>query len=216
MALTFPLPQAAFFAGLPVAECRFHLPASLNISRTRGGAIKTARMAERLWTGQLVLPPRRYAEAARIEALISALSEPGRSFLAHPLPITAPIADPQGLILGGATPSLHSVVQGGREIRVAGLPEGYVLTPGDMLGVVYGSNPTRYGLHRLVSGATATGAGITPVVEVTPPLRPGVAAGAPVSLVRPAIKAVLIPGQGARVRPGMVEGIVLDFVQTLG
>lgn len=219
-ALTFPLSQAQFFAGLPVSSCSFHLPASLAISRTRGGAVTTARLSERLWTGRIEIAPRRHADAAAIEAKISLLSEPGASFLAHPLPICGPISDPTGATLSGYSPVIYALPSGGREMRISGLPPGFVLTAGDLIGWTYGSSPTRYALHRLVTGATAGGvggdAGITALFEVTPPIRSGVTTGTAVTLVKPPVRAILLPGQAAVSRPVVTTGLVLDFVQTLG
>lgn len=215
MALSFPLSQLTFFAGLPVTFSSFHLPAFLNMSRTRGGSIRTATLGERLWTGRISIPPRRHADAAAIEAKLSVLSEAGRSFFAHPLPITGPIADPTGAGLVGFSPVLYALQEGGREMRISGLPAGYALTAGDMIGWTYGSNPTRYAVHRLVGGVTASGAGITPLFEVTPAIRPGASIGAAVALVKPQLKAVLIPGQAALARPIVTEGLTLDFIQTL-
>lgn len=215
MAMPFPLSQAAFFDGLPVADSAFFLPAFVNISRTRGGAIRTATLGERLWTGRLSIPVRRHADAAAIEAKLSVLSEAGRSFFAHPLPITGPIADPTGAGLVGFSPVIYALQEGGREMRVSGLPAGYVLTAGDMIGWTYGSNPTRYAVHRLVRGAIASGAGITPLFEVTPAIRPGAVTGAAVALVKPPLKAVLIPGQPALARLDVTSGLTLEFIQTL-
>ncbi|MBN8291025.1 hypothetical protein JI664_03515 [Rhodobacter sp. NTK016B] len=216
MALSFPLGLDAFFGGLPVRTSTFHLPASLAISRTRGGAIKTARVSERLWQGQITLPVQRHAEAARIEALISVLCEPGRSFFVHPRPLFAPRLDPTGAGLGGATPGIESVADGGRELRIAGLPPAYVISAGDFLSFAYGSNPVRYGLHRVVAGAAANASGLTPMVEVTPPIRPGAAAAAPVTLVRPYMKAVLAPPMAPISEILTTSALLLDFVQTLG
>ncbi|WP_417627078.1 hypothetical protein [Pararhodobacter aggregans] len=216
MALTFPLSLEAFFARLPVTECTFHLPANVSVSRTRGGGIRTATRGVRLWTGQIVIPPRRFAQAAGIEALISVLTEAGRSFLAHPLPLWAPISDPSGALLAGSSPVIYALQEGGRELRIAGLPVGFALTSGDMLGWTYGSNPTRYALHQVVTPAIAAGTGITPLVEVTPPIRPGATTGTSVTLVKPPVKAVLIPGQGSKNRRRVfTEGLTLDFIQTL-
>lgn len=216
MALTFPLSHAQFFDGITVTECTFRLPSNLKVSRTRGGAIRTAQLGPRLWSGRLVLAPETHAQAARIEARLERLTEPGASFLAYPLPLSGPISDPTGATLAGYDPTLHALQPGGREIRLAGLPPGFELAEGDMIGWTYGSNPTRYALHRLVSDATASAAGITPLFEVVPPVRPGVSIGAAVSLVTPSIKAVLVPGQGARAIARVVDGLEVEFVQTLG
>jgi hypothetical protein len=103
-----------------------------------------------------------------------------------------------------------------RELRITGLPVGYVLSAGDMLGFQYGSNPVRHALHRIVVGGTASSGGLTPMLEVVPNLRPGAAAGLTVSLVRPACKARLLPdptyGAG---RQALSRGASFDFIQTL-
>ncbi|WP_370267416.1 hypothetical protein [Nioella sp.] len=215
MALNFPLALDEFFAGLPVAECEFHLPASLAISRTRGGSIKTARLAERLWTGKVTLALQEPGDAAAVDAKISALLEPGRTFFVHPFPFSYPQADPDGAGLAGALPVLHSVTIGGREIRISGLPAGYVLRAGDMLSFTYGMSPPRYALHRIVADAIADNAGLTPALELTPPIRPGAREGAAIHFVRPLTKAVLLPSAAPRFTVDAAQGSTLNFVQTL-
>ena len=216
MALTFPLALDTLFAGLPVAECEFNLPATMAMSRTRGGAIKTARLAERLWTGKITLAPQLHRNALGLEAMISTLLEPGRTFLVHPLPFCYPRQDPSGAGLGGTTPVIYSIEAGGREFRISGLPAGYVLSAGDMLSFAYGSNPVRYAMHRVVTVATANGSGLTPNIEITPPIRPGATVGAAVTLARPFTKAILIPPPARRFVPVVASGLTIDFVQTLG
>lgn len=215
MALTFPLAAADFFAGLRPRESTFHLPANMSVSRTRGGAIRTAARGERLWTARVTLRTEGRSEASATAALVSVLSEPGRSFFAHPVPMSAPRRDPHGTALAGYTPSIHTLAPGGRELRLAGLPPGYVLSVGDFLSFTYGSNPTRYALHQVVTPSIAAGSGITPLTEVTPPVRAGAATGAAVVLVRPFMKAVLIPGDPGRAGLKFVDGLTLDFIQTL-
>lgn len=214
MALVFPLSMSSFFAPLRVVTSSFHAPATLAIGRTRGGSVTSARLAERLWTGQVTLRPERHASAAVIDARVSVLSEPGRSFFAHPLPLFAPIADPSGAALGAAAPQIHTLTSP-RELRIGGLPAGYVLSDGDFIGFTYGS-PVRYALHQIVIGAVAAGDGVTPNIEVSPPIRVGAATGAAIALVRPTIKAVLSPGAPGVARPRMSSGLTLDFIQTLG
>ncbi|MBN8290656.1 hypothetical protein JI664_01640 [Rhodobacter sp. NTK016B] len=130
MALTFPLALDEFFAGLPVAECEFHLSASLAMSRRRGGSIKTARFAERLWTGKVTLAMQEPGATA-VEAKVSALLEPGRSFFVHPLPFCYRQGDPDGAGIAGGLPVIYSIASGGREIRISGLPLGHTLSIGD-------------------------------------------------------------------------------------
>jgi hypothetical protein len=103
-----------------------------------------------------------------------------------------------------------------RELRVTGLPSGYVLSAGDMLSFQYGASPVRYALHRIVVGGTASSGGLTPMLEVVPNLRAGAVAGLTISLIRPACKARLLPdptyGAG---RQALSRGASFDFIQTL-
>jgi hypothetical protein len=215
MTLTFPLSASAFFAGLRVAECRFYLPDMRQISRDRGGAQWDSQMAERLWAGEIMLARAYHSDAAAIEAVIDVLTEAGASFMAHPLPLWAPMGDPGGVILGTAAPELHSIASNRRDIRIEGLPAGYRLSPGDFVGLTYGT-PVRYALHRVVEATQADVAGLTPAFEVRPPVRAGTYADA-VTLVRPAIRAKLLPvAEAPTSRTILTEGRTLRFVQHLG
>jgi len=214
MTLSLPLAQT-WFAGLPVRDSVFHLPSGAQMSRARGGDVLTAAVAERLWVGQMTLAPMRFGPAAAVQAILSALAEPGATFVAHPMPLFRPQADPAGAILGAATPTIHTLTPGGRTIRLQGLPNGYVLSVGDYLGFSYGTNPTRRALHQVVTAATAAVGGVTPLFEVTPRWRAGAAVGAVVTLIRPAVTCVLLPGEGVRALPGLADGATLSFVQTL-
>jgi len=214
MALSFPL-AVDWFAGLPVAECSFHAPGSRQISRTRGGEIIDTPLGARLWAGRMTLAPMRHADAAAVEARLNLLEQGGATFLAHPMPLSAPIADPDGSILGAATPTVSAFASNGREVRLAALPANYVLTAGDFIAWTYGSNPTRYALHQIVVGGAANGTGISPFLEITPPARDTSSTGQAVTLVRPAAKCVLLPRQPGRARPVVTDGITLEFTQTL-
>lgn len=219
MALTFPLPLNDFFGGLNVQATELFLAPSLVVTgRTRGGSVLTTDLGDRLWQGVCALPPARPADAAAIRARLSVLCDGGRSLLIHPMPLWAPRADPDGSILGAATPSIHTVAANNREVRIQGLPVDYVISPGDHLSATYGSNPTRYGFLQAVTEAVADGSGVTPLFEVTPFVPYGLAATAPVTLVRPVIKAVLDPGAinwGQAPDKIAVHGMSFGFIQTL-
>lgn len=217
MALTFPLARETFFDLLPVQRSTFDCPEQVEIARTGGGEILPADFGPRLWSGEVMLGRLMRAEAAPIQALLSVLRGAGASFLAYDIATPAPQADPDGSGLSGVTPLILALPPDARELRLTGLPVGYVLTAGDYLGFSYGSAPVRRALHRVVSGVVADGTGQTVAFEVTPPLRPGAAVGAVVSLINPVCKARLIPGS---VNPGTVarfhvEGISFQFIQTL-
>jgi hypothetical protein len=215
MPLPDMLPVADFFAGLKIAEVEFDAPAVQQISRTAGGEILQADLGARLWRGRVTLAPAYHDDADEVRALLSYLSQAGRSFLVHPVPRIGPKSDPLGTVLGSNAPTIHTLT-GTRELRVTGLPSAYVLSRGDYLSFTYSSNPTRYALHQIVTGGTASAGGLTPLMEVTPPIRPGAVTGAAVTLVRPVCKALFSApaGYGTR-RPRISDGLGFDFIQTL-
>lgn len=219
MALSFPLAPEAFFASLPIQSALLSLTVASQVSgRTAGGAVLTSGLGSRLWTGRVTLVPMRWADAEAVRARLSILCEPGRSLLVHPFPLRAPRSDPDGAILGSATPAIHTLAGNNREMRISGLRAGYRLSAGDGIAFAYGSNPTRYAYHRVVSDSViASSAGLTPLFEVTPHIRPGASTGTAVRLVNPFFKAVIDP---ATVVDGadsgrFITGISFDVVQTL-
>ena len=87
-----------------------------------------------------------------------------------------------------------------------------------MLSFTYGSGPTRYALHRIVSDTVvANGSGVTPLFEVVPHIRPGAATSTAVELIRPYCKAIIIPGsvQAGTARKSKVRGLSFEIIQTL-
>ncbi|MFP1646538.1 hypothetical protein [Pontitalea aquivivens] len=216
MAEDDPIAAAAFWGGLRVATARFSLGEALSHTRTRGGEILVADQGARLWTGTVELWQAHHDAADAVMARIEALQMAGAALMVHPLPRPGPIHDPDGLTLGAATPVIASLAPNARALTLSGLPAGYLLAPGDMLGFPYGS-PVKYALHRVVVGSTAGAGGSTGLLEVVPGIRPGASLGTPVSLVRPAMKALIIPGS---VNPGQGQGIwrrgiAFSVVQTL-
>ena len=216
MALTFPVPATQFWGLLPISSLTFDLPETVTASRTRGGEVLMAEVGARLWGGEVRLDLMTADEATAIQPLLEALRGAGRPFVAyHPLR-AFPARDPRGTTLGAAAVKIASLPSA-RELTLKGLPAGYVLTRGDFLAYNYAANPARYALHRIVSTVTASGTGITPAIEVVPPLRGG-AVDTPVNLGKPACKALIVPGTvdpGTTRRGGLVEGASFRFQQTL-
>ncbi|MFN4172710.1 MAG: hypothetical protein ACK4GW_13250 [Pseudorhodobacter sp.] len=203
--LTFPLSLAQFWDRLPIADLSFDLGEALAQSRTGGGGILTADLADRLWGGTVTLGRITYAEASEVEVLISVLRQAGRSFRAHdirrPECRVAPIP-------GGASPVVGAGGVTARTLAVAGLPVGFVLSPGDHMGL--GSM-----LHRIVTGGAANGSGQIAEVEVEPAILPGPGVGDPLVLSRASITATYVadsfdPGISRR---GIVDGLKFSFVE---
>ena len=63
-------------------------------------------------------------------------------------------------------------------------------------------------------GGTASGAGLSPWIEGTPFIAQGAVAGAPVSLVKPPMKAVFATADYGAGRAVISEGGTFSFVQT--
>lgn len=218
MALSFPLTTANFMDLLQVSQMRMDTPEQVEINQTGGGEILRADLAPMLWQGEVRLAVQTRKEAADPDVLLDLLRPAGRSFYAYDTRRPAPLLDPKGLILGANTPTIYSLVAGGRELRLQGLPAAYVLSRGDYLAFDYGTAPIRRALHRVVDKTVvAAGTGITPVFEVTPALRAGASAGAWVQLVKASCKAVLMPGsvdKGTSLRV-ITRDMMFQFQQTL-
>lgn len=216
MAMTFPLSAAEFFSGLPISEITFHNPSNLTVDETAGGEALMAELGARLWKGHITLGKMLASEAQTPDVLLDVLDGVGRTFWAYDTRRPAPFADPGGLILGTATPTIASLPNA-REMTLSGLPSGYVLTRGDYLAFDYGT-PTRRALHRVASAiVVASTAGVTPVFEVSTMIRSGATVGAAVSLVKASCKAFILPGQLERgtTRRTVTEGMAFGFSQTL-
>ena len=215
--MTFPLPLSEFFGGLRVSEATpLHLPDARQTSQTRGGEMIPASIGNRLWRGSVTLAPGYHDDADATAAKLMRLTDPDGTFFARPVGRMGPIADPLGEYLAGLTPKISQIAASNRELRINGLPNSLPLQVGDYLSFTYGSNPIRYAFHQIVGGggAASTG-GLSPWLEVMPPLRPGATVGADVVLVRPFFKAmILTAGFGSR-RPMIAEGQSIEYVQTL-
>jgi hypothetical protein len=216
MALSYPLTFPQFLGALSVEEVTFRLSHPQEHTRLGDGTVISASLGASLWTGSIRLAQAHHPRHAEMEALIGLMDQPGATFLCHDPRYLGPASDPTGAILGSRTITIHSVASTMRELRLTGLPSGYVLSAGDMLGFQYGSNPVRYALHRIVLGGIASSTGLTPMLELVPNLRPGAVTGITVSLIRPACKARLLPepsyGSG---RQALSRGASFDFIQTL-
>lgn len=216
MPLTFPLTAALFMQTLLIEEVTFDDPVNVEVNTTGGGEIMRSQLAPQLWVGEARMSTMTRREAGSPDVLLSVLRREGATFYAYDTRRTFPQADPTGAILGAAT-VLVDLNPNPREIRLSGLPAGYVLTRGDYLAWDYGSPTTRRALHRVVDATvTASGVGGTSLFEVTPPVRPGVILTA-VTLIRAACKAVILPDSVSKgsTRRWMNTGMSFRLQQTL-
>jgi len=217
MAYSFPLSLTDFFDILPVQSMTFDFPEAAEVSKTQGGDLLTASLGTRLWQGKVTLDKMVAARDAEVMAMLDVARRPGASIMISDRKRPWPRADFGGALLGAAAPKLGGISTDTRELSLYDLPAGYQLMRGDMIGFAYASNPVRYALHRVASGAIADGSGVTGMMEVSPNIRAGAAVGAPVTLLNPACKAIIVPGSvdvGTRKRT-LTTGVSFQWLQTL-
>ena len=193
MALTFPLAQTDLGDLLPIQSVTWELMRQQEFSGLGSGEGIAADMGPGLWEGDVSLRPLLHTDARAMAAKLDALDGAINSFyLANPLGWW-PKLDPGGTVYGASTPVLDTIDDNRKEVRISGLPNDYQLSAGDMFAIDYGS-PSRRALLRLVADVVASGAGLTPLVEVRPHLRPGITETLAVDFSRPAAKVKLVPG----------------------
>jgi hypothetical protein len=194
MALSFPLSFAAFMALIGLEDGMFSLSRNDQVSGLPNAPLN-AELASPLWRFDGTTGPIPNDDAESIAALFEMLEAPGRDFyIANPRKI-GPRMDKSGAVLGSASPTIHTLASSNRELRITGLPSGYVLSRGDMIAFDYGpSGQKRRAIHRLAGDATASSGGLTPLVELSTFIRAGAAVGDPVYLAPATMRAKLIPG----------------------
>jgi hypothetical protein len=212
--LTFPLSLATFWLRLPIARETFEIASAVETSRTRGGEILTADLGASLWSGKIELGPMTQAEARAITPLLNILRSAKGSIMVADSARLRPALDPTGSILGASAPTVLATGTTWRELSLTGLPPGYVLSPGDR---ITWAEAGRWHLHEIVQGVTADAGGVTPMIEVTPPLRVAPTPGVSVLLTNPRCRAVVDPAsiELGQTRQTIVTGVKFAWTQTL-
>ena len=183
MAYTFPLQFADFANRLPVASFSWELQRFEEFSGTARGETIVNEIAAPKWRADVSLRPMLITQANEIQALMEVLGSSNR-FGLYDLRKCGPASDPDGSILGSATPTVYAIGTDGKTLRLQGLPAGYTLAIGDMLAIKYGAE-ARVALHRVVSPAAASGVGITGFFEIRPHMKVGPGIGNVVALRKP-------------------------------
>lgn len=194
---------------------RFYLPGARQNSRTAGGEVLSAVMGNSLWHGEVSAVAQGRQAVETLQAQFEYIDQTGESFLVHPR-LCSPAADPGGSKLASAAPTIYALPSDAFKIRLDNLPDGYTLKRGDFLSFQYGTDPTRYALHRVYSSSvSADSAGRTPQITVVPHIRPGAVVGAAVTLIKPVCKAVIVPGSISWPGNSSLERVSFEFIQTL-
>ena len=219
MSLSFPLSNAALADRLPIQSVRWWLEGQEEYSSLGSGEFLAADLGPKLWKGEVGIAPMYHAAALEIQSRIEALDGSMNSFYLYDPRARYPRNDPDGTILGAATPVIASLGANNKSLTVSGLPAGYVLTAGGMFHFDYGTSPVRRALHRIVETVTANGSGVTPNFEVRPHFAPGAAVALALKFIDPSAKVRIVPrsfepgtGQAGTRR---TEGMSFQVQQTL-
>lgn len=215
MPIAYPLSAADWFGVLPIAGMTLDPIESVVTDLSGAGEPITDDVAPMLWKGAVTLGRMLSQEAAHASVMMDLLRPAGALFWAFDSRRPAPAADPDGLVLGTSVPTIQALPAGNRELALAGLPAGYVLTMGDLLGFAIGG---RAMLHRVAEPLVrADAAGVTPAFQLSTLIQPGAVIGTPVQLIRPAIACMRVPGSVVTgdTRNRITEGFTFQFSQTL-
>lgn len=215
MPAIWPLPTSEFMDVLPIQTVTAKPGRAMTTTEGADGSLIAHKRGARLWQGSITLDIEAHDFWAAVEATLSILEEAGASFLFRDPRMSGPIADPGKIILGAAAPYISELAGNNRELALSGLPQGYVLQRGDLLGFTYGANPTRYAYHRIFKGGIASLGGVISDIEVTPRIRQGAMIGAAVTLGTPTLKATLKAAEYGLSRSKISQGGSFEWVQTL-
>lgn len=165
------------------------------ISRTAGGRVNAQDLGPPIWTAEFESVPRRHEDAARLMTDFETLNGAVHSFyLYDPLrPWPASLEDPDGSALEAATVTVSAIHAQRTALTLTGLPVGFVLTGGDYISIETITGIEFFKIAR-ANGGTANASGTTPEMEVVPAIRPSVAVGNAVTLIKPMVEMRLEPG----------------------
>lgn len=183
-----------FWTALPIGAVSFDPMYRQELSRQAGGTSRAADLGAELWTAQVSCPVVTASELRKIKALRHGFDGAIGTFLAWDARFPGPLLDPNGTILGAATPSLFNVGGALDRTAIQGLPVGYQLRTGDYFSYTVGTTPVHHCLHILQEDGNANGAGQTPQMIVRPRLRPGTVAGLAVKLIKATAEMFILSG----------------------
>lgn len=194
MAFTYPL-SLETFADLLFLEDVVFKP-QRNDETTGLGSLDPlhAQLASPLWRADCSTGPINNDDAEALAGIIEMLEHPGRDFYIYNPRKLGPRSDPDGQILGSNVITIGGIGANNNQLTLQGFPNGYILSPGDMVSFSYGPvNQKRRAMHRINELGIASG-GQMLLLECFPHIRAGAEVGDVVTLIRPAMRAKLISG----------------------
>lgn len=184
---------------LDLTQCSFEPVERQEFSRSADGVTRGKDLGEALWRLSFVTRSMLSSDALAYEARLRSLRGViGRFFAGDPRRCY-PRAHRTGAF--NDTGTIHTLGGDNKSLRIDSLDPGLALSVGDYLAFPYGATPS-YALHQVVEPAVADGSGLTPLFEVYPHIRPGVAVSAAVTLKLPQALFALEPGSVRRNHAG--------------
>lgn len=192
MTISFPraLPDQ-----LPILAMSFYPEPTDELSPLRGGGQVSANLGPTLWRARWQSDAMGPQQAGVVQAWYDTILSQ-KEFYGYPKLREYPLMYPQGfagLLVDeepfNGTCKLTDVASNNVEIELAKLPEGFKLSPGDMLAFDYAG---KRALHRMSAAGEANGQGEL-MIEVRPHIRVGWQVNAVVNLYRPAARMVIVP-----------------------
>lgn len=202
---TFPVDLKTYLGGCARMEQQtFDLGEGLQVqNQTAGGQVIRSGGAARLWHGSLTLVALQHDKAREMHARLHVLRAAGASFLIGDMTHRGP----------DFAARINNVDAQGR-LSLRGATAGRVITAGDYVAFDYAG---RRALHQALETRTADASGNIAAFEVVPPVRPGWAANAAVTVGAAKCRAVMVPG-AARVGSSnrvATMGLTFNWTQTL-
>ncbi len=199
---------------LKIADVRLVLGAHQQRSGRGSGDAVYADVAPQAWTASCTTAAMPNAEAWALMAKLSSLRGGLGTMLLYNASLPYPPADPDGSILGAATPTV-TLITDASTIRIGGLPAAYPIKAGTFLSIAYGSG--RLYLGQVVDDVTASGGGSASGVKITPALPESVALADAVTLVKAPGLFRVVPGSAYPQSADLVNmTITFDAEQTYG
>ncbi|KFL24996.1 hypothetical protein JP74_21770 [Devosia sp. 17-2-E-8] len=194
MALTEPIDLLSDFPGWATD---FSLLWRQEQSRQANGRTRVKDFGSPLWqasySSRTLSPNELDHWRARLDVLENGLLTFSGYSLSRCFPIAYPNGSwPTGEDFDGVSAVIHTLGANNKSLRVTSLPQGYRFSIGDMLQVTTATG--RKYLFRADETAMADSFGLTTTFEVRPHFPVGVSIGDTVSVKRPGVPMVLMPG----------------------
>lgn len=164
------------------------------LSPVAGGQVTARDLGSPVWTCEARTPPIEFEAADAMMARFARLRGALFTFLAHDpaRESLASLSDPVAIAALAAEDATVASIRADRAaLSIGGLPNGVVFAEGDKISVKTGAGGYEY--YRLLSGGVSD-LGVTPELEVDPPVRGAVQAGDEVFLVRAPLEVRIEPG----------------------